>query len=75
MKINKEELKRLAEKPDAELWGEILLMAKKHGYNLPETPPKHEDIEKIRRALSGYERISLTDAAKIMNNYKKGNNR
>lgn len=73
MRINKDELKRLAEKPDAELWGEIILMAKSHGYNLPETPPKHEDIEKIRRALTGSEKISLTDAAKIMNSYKKGN--
>ncbi len=73
MRINKEELKRLAEKPDAELWREIILMAKSHGYSLPEATPKHEDIEKIRRALSGSEKISLTDAAKIMNSYKKGN--
>ena len=75
MKINKEELKRLAEKPDNELWGEILAMAKSHGYNLPSNPPKHEDIERIRRALTGSEKISLTEAAKIMNSYKKGNNR
>ena len=75
MRINKEELKRLAEKPDAELWREIVSMAKSHGYNLPEKPPKHEDIDKIRRALSGSEKISLTDAAKIMNSYKKSNHR
>ena len=74
MKINKEELKRLSEKPDAQLWQEILSMAKSHGYKLPETAPKHEDLEKIRRALSGAEKISLADAAKIMNSYKKGKN-
>ena len=30
-----------------------------------------EDIEKIRRAMLGFEKISLTDAAKILNTYKK----
>ena len=71
MKINKEEMKRLAEKSDSELWNEIQSIAKKHGYTLPSAMPKHEDIEKIRRALLGVEKINLTDAAKIMNNYKK----
>ncbi len=74
MKINKEELRKLSEKPDAELWREILSIASSHGYKLPEAAPKHEDLEKIRRALSGTEKISLADAAKIMNNYRKGKN-
>ncbi len=71
MKIDKEHLKKLAQKSDEELWREVLTIAKSHGYTLPEAMPKHEDIEKIRRALSGAEKISLTDAAKIMNSYKK----
>ena len=71
MKIDKEKLKRLAEKSDADLWQEILKIAKSHGYSLPEAIPKHEDIEKIRRAFTGAEKISLSDAAKIMNSYKK----
>lgn len=73
MRVDKEKLKRLAEKSDAELWREILSIAKSHGYTLPEKMPKHEDIERIRRVFSGAEKISLTDAAKIMNNYKKNN--
>ncbi len=73
MKIDKEKLKKLAEKSDADMWQEILKIAKSHGYTLPEAMPKHEDIEKIRRALSGAEKISLSDAAKIMNRYKKNN--
>lgn len=73
MKIDKEQLKSLAKKSDADLWSEILSIAKKHGYSLPEKAPKHEDLEKIRRALSGAEKISLSDAAKIMNSYKKNN--
>jgi hypothetical protein len=71
MKINKDEMKRLAEKGDAELWAEILSIAKSHGYNLSGTSPRPEDLEKIRRALLGVEKISLADATRIMNNYKK----
>ena len=73
MKINKEEMKKLAGKSDAELWAEIQAIAKSHGYSIPSSQPRHEDIEKIRRALLGVEKISLSDAAKIMNSYKKNN--
>ena len=71
MKVNKEQMQRLASKPDNELWAEIVSMAKSHGYTLPEEAPKSEDIERIRRAMLGFEKISLTDAAKILGTYKK----
>ncbi len=71
MKINKEELKRLSEKNDTELWSEIQKIAQSHGYNLPQAAPKPEDLEKIRRALSGAEKINLADAARILNSCKK----
>lgn len=71
MKVNKEQMKRLAEKPDKELWAEIVAMARSHGYTLPNETPSGEDIERIRRAMLGVEKISLTDAAKIINTYKK----
>lgn len=71
MKVNKEQMQRLAEKSDNELWAEIVSMAKSHGYTLPEEPPRSEDIAKIRRAMLGVEKISLTDAAKILSTYKK----
>ena len=71
MKINKEEMKKLAAKSDAELWSEIQAIAKSHGYTLPTAMPSHENLEKIRRALSGAEKISLSDAAKIMKNHSK----
>ena len=70
MKVNKEQMRRLAEKSDAELWAEIQSMAKSKGYNLNTSIPKHEDIEKIRRALLGIEKINLSDAVKIMQSYK-----
>lgn len=71
MKVNKEQMQKLASKPDDELWAEIVSMAKSHGYTLPEDAPKSEDIQKIRRAMLGVEKISLTDAAKILSSYKK----
>ena len=73
MKVNKDELKRLAEKSDKELWESIQQMAKAKGYNLPSEAPSHRDIEKIRRAMLGFEKISLRDASKIMQSYKKNN--
>lgn len=71
MKLDKEKLMAMAEKGDDALWQEICNMAKAHGYNLPKNAPKHEDMERIRGAMRGSEKISLADAARIMNSYKK----
>jgi len=73
MKINKEQMKILAEKSDAELWAEIISLAKRHGYDLSGNTPRAEDLAKVRRALMGIEKISLGDAAKMLNNYKNKN--
>ena len=70
MRLNKEELKKISEKPDSELWETIKKMGSGHGLNLPDTPPNHESLEKIRRILSGTEKINLTEATKIINSYK-----
>ena len=71
MKIDKDKLRALSEKGDEELWREIQRIAGEHGYKLPVSAPKHEDMERIRGALSGAEKISLGDAARIMNSFKK----
>ncbi len=71
MKIDKEELKRLSEKNDTELWKEIQRIAGSHGYTLPTASPSPAELEKIRRALSGAEKMNLVDAARILNNCKK----
>ncbi len=71
MKINKDALKALAGLGDKELWSALRAMAQEHGYTLPETAPRPEDMAKIRAALGGAEKISLSDAAKILNGYKR----
>ena len=45
MKVNKEELEKLANKSDADLWLDIQALAKSKGFSLPTAMPKHEDIE------------------------------
>ncbi len=71
MRVNKEELKRLASQSDEELWQSISEIAKGHGINLPLNSPDKAELDKIRRAMLGVEKISLTEAMKIVNKYKK----
>ena len=70
MKINREKVLELAGKPDAELWGEILKIARSHGISLPEKTPSHEDLEKLRGAVTGA-RFNMGDAIKILDQFRK----
>ncbi len=71
MRVNKEELKRLAEKSDEELWRSICEIGRSHGLTLPDKAPDKAELERVRRAMLGIEKISLTEAMKIVNKYKK----
>lgn len=71
MKIDKEQLKALADKSDKELWQTITGIASSHGYELPKTAPKPEDMEKIRAALRGSEKINMREAIRFINAYRK----
>ncbi len=71
MNINKDELRALSELPDRELWEFIGKIAKDHGYTLGDLSPSPQDLARIRGALRGSETISLRDAAKLLNTYKK----
>lgn len=71
MRFNKEKLEALAALPDNKMWEEIKKMADGRGFSLPKDAPPRETMEKIRRAMTGAERISLAEAARIMQKYKK----
>ena len=71
MNINRDEMRAIAELPDGELWAFIGRIAKEHGYTLGELTPSPKDLERIRGALRGSETISLRDAARLLNTYKK----
>ena len=70
MKVNKEQLESLASKNDAALWKEIQEMAARHGFTLPDKMPSHSSMEKLRSAMLGMEKISLSDATRLINSYK-----
>lgn len=71
MNINKEELRAVADLSDRDLWNFISKVAKEHGYTLGDLSPSPADLERIRGALRGSETISLRDAARLLNTYKK----
>ena len=71
MKIDKEQLRALADRSDKELWEAIGSIASSHGYTLPSALPKSEDMEKIRAALRGTEKINMREAVRLMNEYKR----
>ena len=72
MNLNTEEMKRLAALDDAALWETIKSVAKEHGYNLTREPNK-EELMRVRSVLRGDEKLSLTEAAKLIKKYKKEN--
>ena len=74
MRFDRSQLEALASLPDDRLWEEVVKIAGRYGYTLPEKTPSHENIEKMREAVRG-DKINLTDAAKILSQYKKADRR
>ena len=71
MRINKDELERLARLPDDQLWAEIVRVGRAHGFSLPESTPPHSELEKLRSAVTGA-KLNLGEAMRVLSNYKKG---
>lgn len=72
MKINKERLNALADMSDEMLWKTVRGTASTHGFSLPERVPSHSEMEKLRAAMRGSDKINLTEAMKLLKNYKNG---
>ena len=72
MKIDREKIRAMCALPDDELWAQIVKIGAEHGFELPKTPPKHEDMEKLRTAVNSGTRLNLAAALKIIDNYRKG---
>ncbi len=71
MTFDYEKLKSYAALPDDKLWAEIVSLAAARGIRLPGTVPSHADMERIRDVLCGKEKMHLSDAARLVNEYKK----
>lgn len=71
MRFDKAKLEALAAMPDDQLWAEVVRIADGFGYALPKQTPPHSDLEKMRNAVKT-ERINVSEALRIVNQYKKG---
>lgn len=71
MRINKEELARIAALSDEELWRTVVTMASSYGFKLPEKTPEHSELEKLRATLNG-SKLNVSEAVRLLNNYKRG---
>ena len=46
-------------------------MGKEHGINIPKTPPTHEELERLRGVIGDPDRMRMSDAIRVVNDYKK----
>ena len=74
MRINKEDLARLSALPDDQLWAEVQKVGKAHGFNLPQKQPSHQDMERLRGIVNG-SRINMSEAIRILNEYRRAGGR
>lgn len=71
MKFDANALHALTAKNDRELWAAIRMIAAKNGLSLAEEAPPPSEMERLRGILSGAEKLSPSDAMKIVNDFKK----
>ena len=72
MKLDKENLKKIASLPDDELWKTVHSIAKSHGVSLRENPPSADEITKLRQILNDSDKLNMFAAMKLINEYKRG---
>ena len=73
MKLNKEKIDRLCALNDRALWGEVREIARQHGFTLPDKTPSHEEMEKLRGAVTGGAKMNLGEAMRIINKHRREN--
>ena len=69
MRIDRSKLEAMAALPDDKLWSEIVKIAGKYGFKLPESTPTHEEMQKLREMALGAN-INMADAMRLLNQYK-----
>lgn len=71
MRFDKQKLAALAALPDAELWAQIVQLGKEHGISIPPTPPPHAELERLRGVIGDPDKMRMSDAIRVVNDYKK----
>ena len=72
MKFNRDKLNEIAKMDDRELWSTVKDIAKRYGITLPDQAPSSRDMARLRATMTGAEKISLKDAAQILDKYRRG---
>lgn len=73
MKIKREMLEELAALDDARLYAKIRGIAEGFGIKLSANVPPKEEMAKLRSLLLGGDKLNLTEAMRVVNNYRRGN--
>lgn len=71
MKFNKEQLRALAALPDNELWVQVRKIAGQYGFKLPEPTPSPAELQKLRAVLANPEQIKMSEAIRLVNEYRR----
>ena len=75
MQYQPEILAALLSQGDEKLWRAIKSIASTNGITLPQEAPSKEQMQRLRAALSGGANLNLDEAARIVERYKKGEQR
>ena len=71
MKIDKEMLTELSSMPDDALWQKIREIASSYGIRLGDGTPSHSELEQVRNMCRGDAKLNMTQAVKLLNDYKR----
>lgn len=72
MKVDKAKLAALAALDDETLWRQIKQIVQGRGIRLPDKAPAHSELEKFRQICRSDTGFTLSEAMRLMNNYKRG---
>ena len=72
MKFNKARLEELGSMSDQALWETIKGIAVAYGIRLSDRAPTHDELERVRSMCRGDTKLSMMEALRLMNDYKRG---
>ena len=71
VKINKEMIIQISNMEDRELWRTVTGIAAGYGIKLNNEMPPKEELNRLRELLRASDRLSISDALRIIATYKK----
>lgn len=74
MKFDANALRALMTKNDKELWKAVRMIGAASGLSLAEETPPPAEMARLRTVLSGADKMSPSDAMKIVSDFKKKGN-